>query len=325
MVVDSYRRLTLSQAQRMVTPQKSESSWMRVVSCFALVAVTVAGCGEDLGTCQMDAATQVIYASNGTPYYAGQGLVQAGCAEGVCHSVYAENATRRGAPHGLNFDVAPLTSGSSAADISALRDGISHVRDNASELWGEISAETMPPGEAGKRGDQTWKAANGDAVPLTNIDTDLAKATIRNWLACGAPLVAGVTGAASAASSLGRVVDPLENMSTDAPTFATVYDTVFSTCKTCHNGTVVKLGLDLTTATTAYATLVDKAAFTGGGEGKCGSATQKLVTPGKCQESLVYLKLRPNPPCGDQMPIGPALPAASVQLLCDWIDAGATK
>jgi uncharacterized membrane protein len=299
---------------------------MRVVPCFALVAVAVAGCAEDLGTCQMNAATQVVYAGNGTPYYAGQALVQASCAEGVCHSAYAANASRKGAPFGLNFDVAPLSSASTPANVSALRDGISHVRDHASSLWGEIAAGTMPPGEAGNRGEQQWKALDADGnaqvTPLTNITSDVAKSTVRNWLACGAPLVAGVS-ATPDAMALGEIVAPLENMSTDGPTFENVYNTVLSSCKTCHPG-AIKVDIDFTSLTTAFNTLVGKAAFAGGAPGMCGAVTQKLVTPGNCQESLLYLKLRANPPCGDQMPLGPPLPDASIQLLCDWIDAGAT-
>jgi hypothetical protein len=300
---------------------------MRVVPCFALVALvsTVAGCAEDLGTCQMNAATQVVYASNGTPYYAGQALIQASCAEGVCHSAYAENANRKGAPHGLNFDLAPLTSASSTANVDALRDGITHVRDHAGSLWGEIAAETMPPGEAGNRGDQEWKALDKDGkpqvTPLTNIKSDVSKSTVRNWLACGAPLVAGVTGAGAPAESLGDLVTPLETGG--GATFEAVYNRVLSSCKTCHPG-AIKVDIDFSSQATAFATLVDKPAFAGGAPGACGTATQKLVTPGKCEESLLYLKLRPNPPCGDQMPLGQPLPDADVQLLCDWINAGAT-
>ena len=298
---------------------------MRVVPCFALVAVTVAGCAEDLGTCQMNAATQVVYASNGTPYYAGQALVQASCAEGVCHSAYAENANRKGAPHGLNFDVAPLTSASSPANVSALRDGISHVRDYASSLWGEIAAETMPPGEAGNRGDQQWMAldteGNPQPTPLTNIKADVAKSTVRNWLACGAPLVAGTTDAVPEAQALGSLVAPLK--SEGGATFESVYNTVLSSCKTCHPGAIA-VDIDFTSQATAFNTLVGKAPFAGGAPGACGSVTQKLVTPGNCQESLLYLKLKANPPCGDQMPLGQPLPEADIQLLCDWINAGAT-
>lgn len=299
---------------------------MRVVPCFALVAVTVAGCAEDLGTCQMNAATQVVYASNGTPYYAGQALIQASCADGVCHSAYAQNASRKGAPHGLNFDVAPLTSASTPENISALRDGISHVRDHAGSLWGEISADTMPPGEAGNRGDMQWTALDREGkaqvTPLTNIKQDVSKSTVRNWLACGAPLVAGVTGAVPEAESLGDIVAPLETGG--GATFEGVYSRVLSTCRACHDGKTIDVGLDFSTATAAFSSLVSKSPYAGGAPGQCGAATQKLVEPGNCEQSLLYLKLRPNPPCGDRMPIGVPLPDADVQLLCDWIKAGAT-
>jgi hypothetical protein len=302
---------------------------MRVVPCCVLAAVTIsAGC-TDLGTCQMDAAKTVVYAGDGTPYYAGQALVQSSCAEGVCHSVYAQNANRNGVPFGLNFDVAPLSASSEEASIAALREGITQVRDHATGLWGEVEAGTMPPGELGMRPDRVWniKDASGNAVasPLKNIHSDQEKATVRNWLSCGAPVVAGVTGAEGKVGGLGDVVAPLENMSTDAPTFDMVYASVFQTCTGCHNPTVVKLGLDFTSAQTAFATLVDQAPFAGGGEGKCGSVTQKLVTPGKCQESLVYLKLTATPPCGDRMPPGQTVSDASMKLLCDWIDAGAKQ
>lgn len=295
---------------------------MRVVPCFALVAAMAASCADDLGTCQMEAATQVIYASDGTPYYAGQGLVQSGCAEGVCHSVYAEKAGRKGAPHGLNFDLAPLNAQSSEANIGALRDGISHVRDRAGDLWGEISAGTMPPGEAGKRPDQTWKVSDGSTTPLTNVTKDLEKATIRNWLACGAPVIAGVTGSPAAASSLGATLDPLKTSSTGAATFDMVFDTVFRSCGTCHVPSITMVGLDLTTKKAAFDSLVSKDPYVGGA-GMCSSVKKKLIEPGNCKESLVYQKLKASPPCGTQMPPTGPLPDSSVQLLCDWIDAGA--
>jgi hypothetical protein len=274
----------------------------------------------------MNFATSVVYASDGTPYYPGQALVQTACAEGVCHSSYAENASRKGAPHGLNFDVAPLTAQSTEANISALRDGIAHVRDHAGDIWGEVAAGTMPPGEAGKRPEQTWKVAGGTvpADPLTGVTTDRGKATIRNWLACGAPIVAGATGAPDIANTFGPLVDPLKITTTGAPTFDMVYDTVFRSCGTsCHMPGGYMVGLDLSSKATTLSSLIDKAPFAGGGQAMCGSVTKKLIVPGNCKESLVYLKLGATPPCGTQMPPTGALAPASVQLLCDWIDAGA--
>src|ERR1700759_1581608 len=102
---------------------------MRVVPCFVLIAATFAGCSEDLGACDMTAATQVVYAADGTPYYAGQGLVEYACAPGVCNPVYAANASRRGPPFGLTFDLGPLSASSMPSNVGALRDRLAKVHD----------------------------------------------------------------------------------------------------------------------------------------------------------------------------------------------------
>lgn len=300
---------------------------MRVVPCFALVAATVAGCGQDLGTCNMKAATQVVYASDGTPYYAGQGLVDFSCAEGVCHSSLAEHGSRKGAPYGLNFDVRPLSSQSTPDNVRALRDGLANVRDEADDMWGEIAEGSMPPGEAGKRADQHWKRADGKAAGLPGLSTDVGKATVRNWLACGAPVISGVTGASAEAESFGTVMDPLDVSSSEpggTPSFATVFDTVFSQCNVCHmsSGPYASLGLDMSSMDAAYRTLIDKMPAEGG-EAKCGDFQGKIIEPGDCQGSLIYLKLSADPPCGARMPLGTALSDSALQALCDWIDAGA--
>jgi len=78
----------------------------------------------------MAAATKVAYL-NGTPYYEGQALLNTSCAGGSCHASGAVGAGRNGAPHGLNFDVAPLTKASSAADVGVLKAGLMEVRDEA--------------------------------------------------------------------------------------------------------------------------------------------------------------------------------------------------
>jgi hypothetical protein len=298
---------------------------MRVVPCLALVAATLAGCSEDLGTCQMDAATQVVYASDGTPYYAGQGLVQYGCASGVCHSVYAEHDSRRGAPFELNFDLGPLSSSSSQSNVSALRNGLAKVHDSAGEMWGEISAGTMPPGKAGERPDQAWKTADGKEAGLPGLSTDTGKATVRNWLACGAPVVSGVTGAVADATSLGKLVDPAKGNASGVKSFDDIYASIFQSCgATCHNPSVIKVGLDFTSKAMTLATLVDKSPHSGDGA-MCSTQPTKLLVAGNCKDSLVYQKLTATPPCGDRMPVGQPLPDSTIQALCDWIDAGAKE
>jgi hypothetical protein len=48
-----------------------------------------------------------------------------------------------------------------------------------------------------------------------------------------------------------------------------------------------------------------------------------LVVPGKPQESLLLLKLRPSPPCGVQMPLPTPLPEDRITQIETWIKNGA--
>lgn len=292
---------------------------MRVVPSFVIIAASLAGCAEDLGTCDMNAATQVVYAPDGTPFYAGQGLVQFGCSEGVCHSEVAVNDSRKGAPHGLNFDMRPLTAQSSPANLSALRDGVSKVRDDSGDIFGELNAGTMPPGVAGERTPPAWKLANGQAANLPAVNTDVGKATVRNWLACGAPVVSGVTGAPPEAAQIASsAVIPGLTVTGDA-TFQPVYDAVLSPCAAaCHKPGGSYPALDLSSKAMAFSSIVSKPA-----PGGCATAGQ-LVTPGNCDTSVLYKKLMPAPPCGAQMPLGlTPVSANNLDLLCSWIKAGA--
>jgi hypothetical protein len=295
---------------------------MRVVPCFVVLAAVTAGCGEDLGTCDMNAATQVVYAADGTPYYAGQGLVQSSCADGVCHSSAAVNDSRKGAPHGLNFDLHPLTAQSTAANISSLKDGVAKVRDDASDLYGEISGGTMPPGDAGKRPDVAWKLANGTSANLPGIGSDVGKATVRNWLACGAPVVSGVTGApADAAQISSSTLVPGLDTGPVGSTFKDVYAAVLAPCaQACHKAGGAYPGLDLSTQAIAGAALVGKSP----GAGAC-SGKGQFVTAGNCETSLLYNKLSSATPlCGAQMPLGGTpLSKSALDSLCTWIKAGA--
>jgi hypothetical protein len=295
---------------------------MRVVSCFAVLATALAGCSEDLGVCDMVAATTVVYAPDGTPFYAGQGLVQYGCAEGVCHSATAVEDARKGAPHGLNFDVRPLTAQSTPGNIVALRDGIAKVRDEKGDMYGEIAGGTMPPGEEGKRPAQVWKLGNGQSAGLPGIDDNTGKATVRNWLACGAPVVSGVKpGEPSDATQIsGSVVLDSLNTGTVESTFTAVYASVLAPCAAaCHKPGGVYPALDLSSKATSYSALVDKEPAPGACTGK-----GKLVVANSCETSLLYLKLNANPPCGSQMPQGgPYLASSALDALCSWIKAGA--
>jgi hypothetical protein len=288
------------------------------------VMSSLAGCGTDLGTCDMPAATQLVYTAQGTPYYAGQALVQQSCAAGVCHSSLAVGAGRLGAPHGLNFDAQPLSTADNAS-LAVLSAGVSKIRDEGSDLFGEIEDGSMPPGKVGKRTPQQWNLANGSDAQLPDISTATGKATVRNWLACGAPVVAGVTGVPdAAATAIGNasIVAP-GTAATVAATFTSIYTTALTPCAAaCHTPGGVFPGLDLSTQAIAYSSLFNKPASTASGNGCAGKGV--LVVPGSCQTSLLYEKLQAVVPCGAAMPLGmPQLPDATRAAICSWITAGA--
>jgi hypothetical protein len=304
-----------------------------LLACVSILVV-VAGCGEDLGNCDMAAATQVVYAPDGTPYYAGQALVQSGCSNGVCHSAAAVGMGRQGAPHYLNFDLNVLTPESSPANIAQLRSGLSTVRDEASEMYEQLNDDLMPPGKAGERTATVWKLANGQAAAMPDIRSAEGKSTVRNWLSCvdslpagpTAPVVAGITNAPADAMTLGAVKPPLE-ISGGGATFDDVFNTVLAvTCVTCHKAGgpyVDQTPLDFSTKDTSFATLVGPStSATGSCVGK-----GKLVTAGNCDTSILYEKLQPAPVvCGAPMPFGGTLLGqAQRDLVCNWIKAGATK
>jgi outer membrane protein assembly factor BamB len=105
-----------------------------------------------------------------------------------------------------------------------------------------------------------------------------------------------------------------------APTFDAVYREVLepSGCTTtyCHG---CGGNLAMMDRATAYDNLVNAAA-----DGKlCAKSGLRRVTPGKPNESLLYVKLLENPPCGVRMPVAGKLPLADIEQIKAWITLGA--
>jgi mono/diheme cytochrome c family protein len=302
--------------------------WIGALS--SIVIAGSAGCEPDLGTCDMQAATSVVYRADadGTPFYAGQAIVQDSCS-GYCHAASAVGDLRNGAPHGLNFDVAPLTAQSPAGSDGVLRDGIAKVRDEAADMYGQIEDGDMPPGKVGMRTVPIYKVVPSAEHPdgkanLPTISEAAGKATVRNWLACGAPVISAVQGAplATAVSTIDKSQVVAAMPTTPSGTgFADIYTGILmASCASCHQPGGPFQALDLSSQTAAYTNLVGKDASTAG---LCGGKG-KYVVPGDCENSILYQKLQPSPKCGTQMPMGGnPLSAAAIKSVCDWIKAGA--
>lgn len=149
--------------------------WLRMASVaprrrFAavLLGAALAGCGPDLGECDMNALGGSDVPGMLAPR-AGQIAVNTSCAAGRCHSASATGENRVGAPAGLNFDVVPADP--SPAELAKATEGAGVVHDQAEEMWELIDSGDMPP--------------EGQRAPPTAEQ----KEQIRNWLACGAQVV----------------------------------------------------------------------------------------------------------------------------------------
>jgi hypothetical protein len=301
--------------------------------CCWLALMNLTGCAPDLGECDMPAAKKVVYSGAGIPYYEGQALVHQSCANGVCHAAAATRDFRVGAPHGLNFDVSPLQPTSTAGALSVLTSGIDRIRDEAAELYDAVEGGEMPPGEAGERDPLAWKTLDATTKPtvaaaLPDVRDGAGQDVLRNWLACDAPIVAGVTGAPAGTEKLGDILAPGTVMV--EPTFASIFTNVLSdTCSACHNGAQFtdQQALDFSTADAAFASLVGPESFVGG---MC-DGSGALVAPSDCEGSVLYQKLAGVGPagaklCGAPMPIGAdPVSAQALEAICQWIEAGATK
>lgn len=304
---------------------------MRAVALVLTLSSAVVACGPDLGTCDMTAATKEVY-FNGTPFTEGQALVYQSCAGSFCHSESAVGKARSGAPHGLNFDVQPLTKGATPLQVTQLRAGIDKVRDEADELWGAIDSGFMPPPGIGERPDLT-AYLDADAkmpVMLAGLDLQETRDKVRNWLACAAPIVAATTDSEQmgAVMGLGKIGTP--GVAPITADFTSIYNNLLTTCVSCHgNGSPYKNQLlNVATKELAYSSLVSKPAYSGAGaDMQCGGKT--LVTPGNCMTSVLYVKLayldKAQGLCGEPMPLGrmAPLPTEVTKAVCDWITAGA--
>lgn len=164
----------------------------------ALVAVVLGGCGDDLGPCDPGAARQVVYDREGFPAYEGQALVHASCGSGAfCHSAEARGLARVGAPAGLDFDMAIASVGTAGdpAALARLSRGHANVIEWRDDIHDEVEAGTMPPwGEATLIPHANVPryrriATDGSVTRLPHVDSIEGVDVLRNWLACGAPIV----------------------------------------------------------------------------------------------------------------------------------------
>lgn len=256
----------------------------------ALCLALASACGEGLGECDQAMLGGSNVAGMVAPYD-GQRLVAERCASGRCHSEGAIGDGRIGAPAELNFDVVVGTT--SEMDLEKLRHGSATVIDWAEDMWGEIEEGAMPPPKPAGSGE-----LNGTE-----------KEQIRNWLACGAPVLPPDSGPPTA-------------------TWDSIWSQLAVSCVGCHSeeaGPMIGRGFVLANsgdACTSYDNIMGAMAVTG----ECMTAGETIVVPGNPAGSLLYKKLTSAAAdvCGDPMPIPSTMGLSEskpelVELIRQWI------
>ncbi|MBX3246728.1 MAG: hypothetical protein KF901_06040 [Myxococcales bacterium] len=155
-------------------------------------------CAPELGVCDDAAAQRVVYDDDGLPAYEGQALVHVSCGRArFCHSAAAEGADRFGAPAGLDFDVA-IVSGDDEPALARLAAGRDQITRRPRAILHEVERGTMPPWgratEIPHADSPRYRRADG--ARLDYVDSHEGLEALRNWLACGAPVVERVEGEA---------------------------------------------------------------------------------------------------------------------------------
>jgi len=292
------------------------------------------GCGPELGACDPAAATRVAHHAlesddgappTGLPAYEGQALMLQSCGYGsFCHGADLPPENRRGAPHGLSFDVnlAAADGTVDEARVARLRRARFRVVQEAGAILAAIDDGSMPPPPGPAVDDVLAGApryADLDGEPLPAIDSDDGREIVRNWLACGAPVVERA--AARDAGVPAVVARPLA-LPPIEPNWPSLYDNLLAArgCArmVCHGGGDPSAGFVVSDVASTLDALVGAAASGDACEGRT------LVDPSSPEDSLLLTKLRGDAGCGDPMPLGGIpLRQAELDAVEAWIACGA--
>jgi hypothetical protein len=229
-----------------------------------------------------------------------------------------------------------------AAVASGLRERQRTVFEERDRIWQQVKDGMMPPdGEFAKFRVAIKSIFNSDEMnpcvgsrtPYESIREKSSQDVLRNWLACGAPIVESSSAAVQtygAAGAAGYQYPLCENSggggdggagdsgAGSSITIEMVHTRVFSQCTDCHSPDGEQAP-DLSTPDKAYAALVQNS------EMQCEG--KPFVTKGNASQSYVYeMVSQSRPGCGTpRMPPGGALTMAELKLISDWIQGGALR
>jgi mono/diheme cytochrome c family protein len=310
-----------------------------VLGSTLAAAMHLLGCSEDVGTCEDRNEGRDTVLVGSSVQYAGQAIMNQSCANNGCHSSTAKGPARSGAPANLDFDLRPAKAGDesengdgdvvaeiSEKELEGLRKRQHRVVDLRNDIWDQVKKDLMPPDgmfaplRELKRvftTDEADDVCTGKDMfsPITDSET---KEVLRNWLACGAPIVETNTELVQARTpgTVGYQY-PMCEATAEGNTLAAVQTRIFDEyCAGCHPGTN---DLDLSSVAASYAALVDDDGDACNGK--------PFVTKGDPENSYIYeIVAEEEPGCHAQMPLtGDPLTAEELKLISDWIEEGAVR
>lgn len=163
--------------------------------------------------------------------------------------------------------------------------------------------------------------AQRDAQAGTTTDSDAATAQRASEVASSESSRTDAGGAGTAADAASDDAGGSEPAGeAQYGTFSHIYEVAFRSCRLqCHAEGYSML--NMATRDLAYAALVDQ--DSNPRNMSCAPLGLKRVKPGAPDESLLYLKLDINAPCGQQMPPGGTLSQELRDEVKDWIADGA--
>ncbi len=322
-----------------------------LVAAGLLSTVFLGGCPATVGdSCDLARARRVAYSSDGLPAYEGQALLITSCGgSSYCHtqSPTSPMVSRFGAPADLVFDPLIIDGAADEAEAQArLLRAVSVTHRHRDEVYASVVSGVMPPRgrtpvpdlrEAAAAYRTYAGAADAEGTPLPGVQTTEGEEILRNWLACGSPVVERTTEpstvlpcTANADCDVTRacdldlgecrpVGDIVARRATElTPTWSSIHANVIRpSCATvgCHIGASAFNMLDLSNRDDAYMALTTRDASAG-----CGM--RSYVTGGDPAMSVLIDKLQVMPSCGGRMPPS-GLSADTVAVITEWVMNGA--
>jgi len=318
----------------------------QTLSCVALSVAalsTLSACGPDLGPCDMEAATEVIYkrgpdgvgckvrdASGGgpgsgcdsdamtsappfepvtyyIPYYRGQAIAHSSCGNGgVCHSEKATGALRHGAPHGLDFDVAMAVKEDDYTGKLVHEKGVSTLRNWIEDSWELIDDGSMPPGQLGAalQAMSTWFNLTPGSDPMEPFATRSQAIVPALSTAEGKEEMRNWLACGAPVATGVRV----GQRGPDAiqPTWDDIHSVVIQEhCTVCHAGSRDPGANGDLILTNACASWKSLFERPASGRGVCATFSGSLIVPNDPDSSLLLEKVENlRPSCGSVMPFG---------------------